>query len=148
MMQNTKTQFVEKTASVIFIQHDAVKELVFSDVYEKYPIACYAFRADFVEGTEDSVAQIMIGFIREIKEDENGNVTATLSINSRYSEVFDALDTPTVQVISSYDRDADKTSITKFRLLTKQRIEEINRKRAEARNNRQHNNRRNFKKRQ
>lgn len=142
----TKTQFIEKKVNVIFVDHDAVRALVFnSEVYDKYPIICHAFRSDFMEGTEESTAQIMIGFVKDIVETGDGKAEATITINSRFEDKFETLENSTLQVISMFDKETGKTFITKYRLLTQQRIDEINRKRSEKRNNSR---RGNFRKRQ
>ena len=142
----TKTQFIEKKVNVIFVDHDAVRALVFnSEVYDKYPIICHAFRSDFMEGTEESTAQIMIGFVKDIVETGDGKAEATITINSRFEDKFETLENPSLQVISMFDKKKKKTFITKYRLLTQQRIDEINRKRSEKRNNSR---RGNFRKRQ
>ena len=142
----TKTQFIEKKVNVIFVDHDAVRALVFnSEVYDKYPIICHAFRSDFMEGTEEFTAQIMIGFVKDIVETDDGKAEATITINSRFEDKFETLENPTLQVISMFDKETGKTFITKYRLLTQQRIDEINRKRSEKRNNSR---RGNFRKRQ
>lgn len=142
----TKTQFIEKKVNVIFVDHDAVRALVFnSEVYDKYPIICHAFRSDFMEGTEESTAQIMIGFVKDIVETDDGKAEVTITINSRFEDKFETLENPTLQVISMFDKETGKTFITKYRLLTQQRIDEINRKRSEKRNNSR---RGNFRKRQ
>lgn len=142
----TKTQFIEKKVNVIFVDHDAVRALVFnSEVYDKYPIICHAFRSDFMEGTEESTAQIMIGFVKDIVETDDGKAEATITINFRFEDKFETLENPTLQVISMFDKETGKTFITKYRLLTQQRIDEINRKRSEKRNNSR---RGNFRKRQ
>jgi len=142
----TKTQFIEKKVNVIYVDHDAVRALVFnSEVYDKYPIICHAFRSDFMDGTEESTAQIMIGFVKDIVETGDGKAEATITINSRFEDKFETLENPTLQVISMFDKETGKTFITKYRLLTQQRIDEINRKRSEKRNNSR---RGNFRKRQ
>lgn len=142
----TKTQFIEKKVNVIYVDHDAVRALVFnSEVYDKYPIICHAFRSDFMDGTEESTAQIMIGFVKDIVETSDGKAEATITINSRFEDKFETLENPTLQVISMFDKETGKTFITKYRLLTQQRIDEINRKRSEKRNNSR---RGNFRKRQ